>query len=83
MKYDFDCDCKSCTHGVQKFFPIVMQRVPSTFMSRDNLEVAKDLLKEGFHYINTKSKSPEEIKSYIYTNFAIFEVFAYYATFPC
>jgi tetratricopeptide (TPR) repeat protein len=84
MQYDFNCDCKACTDDdVMKFFPIVLQRFPTTFMSRDNLEVAKDLLKEGNHYINTNSKTPEEIKYYIYTNFAIFEVFAYYSTFPC
>ncbi|KAL7037596.1 hypothetical protein ACKWTF_009295 [Chironomus riparius] len=84
LTYEFKCDCIACTDDdVKKFFPLELNRIPSTFMSRDNLTEANELLKEGNYYINQNSKTQEEINRYMHTNFAIFDSLAYYSTFPC
>jgi hypothetical protein len=82
-KYDFKCDCLACTDDVRKFIPVQLWRQPSTFMSRANLEEAKECLKEGNYYINMNTKSSEDVRRYLDINFSIFDTLAYYCTFPC
>ncbi|XP_070496115.1 N-lysine methyltransferase SMYD2-like [Chironomus tepperi] len=84
INYKFKCDCKACTDkNVPKFFPPSIWKIPSTFMSRDDFDEAKDCLKEGNHYINTNTKSPDEINRYMEINYSIIGTLAYYCTFPC
>jgi hypothetical protein len=80
--YDFECDCQKCIDNHQ-YKPIQISN-PMTFTNRKCLQIAKEILKREWHFINTNTNDmPEVISENIYQGVITLIIVAGFATFPC
>jgi len=78
--FEFVCDCQRCIDNSHQYELNIIP--PTNFMHRKQLQIAKELLKLGWHIINTNSMPEDRTNNIIQTSL-ILKVLADYATFPC
>jgi len=78
---NFICDCQLCIDNNHQYKPLKLID-PHNFINRKHLELAKELLKLGWHIINTNAMLEDRTSRIIQASL-ILKVLADYATFPC